>query len=184
LYDPEYAEKYRAYARSEIGEKIVRLRSSFILTKIQKGRFLDFGCGTGNLVQHLEKNSNLEMSGWDINPSFGSNDPKIFSKRFDAVSFCDSLEHLKNPRGIIEDLNAKHLFIIVPSLDDIQIDRILEWRHYKPQEHLHYYFLESLTTMLEILGYKVLDHHYSESLLRHSGGRKNILTVYAKLEKA
>lgn len=183
IYDFNYAKTYREYEISELGQDIIRHRASFIVSKIQEGSLLDFGCGTGSLIQYLRTHSDLEVSGWDVNPTFGFNDPMILFEKFDIVTFFDSLEHLQNPKETLEALNAKHLFIVIPSLDDIQIDDILQWRHYKPHEHLHYYSLDSLAALLSISNYEIPDYYYSESLLRRGGGEKNILTVYAKLKE-
>lgn len=180
-YDREYATRYQAYDGTEISRQLIELRANLILSKMQEGEFLDFGCGTGALIRHLTKKSNLSVSGWDLSPFFCYDNRLVMrSEKFAGVSFWDSLEHLWNPRKVIESLSPKHIFIGVPSLDDICVDQILDWRHYKPGEHIHYFSEWSLICLLVSCGYSNMKYHYKESKIRASGGDKNILTVYAQ----
>lgn len=183
IYGKYYMIHYERYEKSEIGRKIQELRHDLIVRHIKPiigSKILDFGCGVGNFVRYCNRNS-IETYGFDINPYLDFWDIAVLLKDYDAMTFWDSLEHLANPREIIKGLGFRYVFISTPCVDDFAGDKkeLPTWRHYRPQEHIHYFGEESLKSLLTSCDYKVIEWNYKESSYRKGGGTKNILSVAA-----
>ncbi len=184
IYDRSYEIKYSRYENTPIGREIQNLRCEVVRRHLKLGpeyNLLDFGCGVGSFVKFMDTDHYINVEGFDINPYVKFCDISVLFKRYNVVTFWDSLEHLRDPVKIIRGLNPEYLFICSPSTDDWDGD-ITQWRHYMPQEHCHYFNKLSLTVLLEDCGYKVLEVTYDESKLRRGGGDKNIITIAAKKE--
>ena len=54
------------------------------------------------------------------------------------------------------------------------------WKHYKPHEHLYYFYLTSITNELNEIGYKVLEHNFIEGSIRNPESPEDIITVVAR----
>jgi len=144
-------------------------------------KILDFGCGCGSFIKYAQgwvsrvsKDSNI--SGFDINPYGDYCDVTALLNGFNIVTFWDSLEHIKNPVKLIKGLNPEYIFISTPSTEDYDGD-MLDYHHYYPGEHVHYFNHSSLSRLLSECGYKEIVHHYEESTVRKSCGEKNIITI-------
>jgi len=187
MYDRSYEIKYSRYESTPTGRDIQNLRCEIVRRHLKLGPkyyLLDFGCGVGSFVKFMDTDHYINVEGFDINPHVKFCDISVLFKRYDIVTFWDSLEHLKNPIQIIKGLNPKYLFICSPSIDDWGrgAKELNQWRHYMPQEHCHYFCKNSLTHLLSFCGYKILEVNYDESKLRRGGGDKNIITIAAKKE--
>lgn len=180
IYDKSYLIKYQRYARSWIGDKIHALRYGLVSKHVSAGKLLDFGCGNGGFLKECAKNG-IVATGFDINPYGIYSDLSAIFSDYTAVTFWDSIEHLPDPKKIIMGLCAEYIFICTPCVDDFFSNiRLPEWRHYYPGEHVHYFSENSLKTLLEQCGYKIIETNYDESEYRKSGGAKNILTMGGK----
>lgn len=179
IYDKSYCLKYQRYSQRTENNPLQQLRFDFVKRHVNHGRLLDFGCGNGSFLQFVDGQFD-ESNGFDINPYSGFLNIDVLLKRYYIVTFWDSLEHLERPQDVIEGLNPEYVFISTPSTDDIDFSNILNWRHYIPEEHAHFFNRNSLTMLLDSIGYKVIDYNYEESVIRTSGGEKNILSIAAK----
>ena len=183
LYDKLYSVQYSRLSHTRTGEILQALRHSFIKDHIKRPTptLLDFGCGYGNFIDTCNSNG-IRASGFDINPYSNFCVIETLLKSYDAVTFWDSLEHLRDPLTVIKRFNTDWVFISTPSLDDLHggLIRIPKWNHYKPGEHVHYFSLKSLTALLIGCGYEIISHNYKESNYRKAGGDRNILTIGAK----
>ena len=175
LYDKSYCRKYERYTNSEIGTKIVRFRLKCIDDAYNPPTtLLDFGCGTGEFHQAYGG------EGFDINPFSNFCDVSVLLYHHIIVTFWDTLEHLADPIKIIKGLSPKIVFVSTPCYDDFingKIENLINWHHYYPGEHVHYFNETSVIALLNRCGYDVFYKSFQESEYRTSGGRKNIITV-------
>jgi len=176
IYDKSYVLKYQRYEKTDIGKQIQRLRYETVHKHVEKGTLLDFGCGVGSFVNYCSING-LNASGFDINPYGDYCEPTALMRKYDIVTFWDSLEHVEDPVKLIKSLDSKYIFICTPDTDGFDYRDITKWKHYMPEEHCHYYTLNSLCKLLDKCGYEVIDHNWNESKYRTGGGDKNIITI-------
>lgn len=186
IYDKSYDIKYQRYARTEENSLLQTVRMNTVLDNVMDEggcrddfytKILDFGCGVGRFVDSIHK-LGIEIKGFDINPYGKFCDVMALLNGFNVVTFWDSLEHVQDPKRLIEGLKAKYVFVSTPSIDDFDGD-LTEFHHYYPGEHVHYFNELSLTHLFSTCGYYYIPVvvGYDESKIRKSGGDKNILTM-------
>jgi hypothetical protein len=175
VYDNEYLQKYMKNANTELGRTIYRCRWELIQKYIKEGSLLDYGCGPNAFND--QGSDVFDRYGYDINPYSGFN--KIPFRRWDIVTFWDSLEHIPNFYETIKRFDAKWLFITCPNVESVQ-GSITQWRHYRPEEHLFYFDRHSLKIILQALGYKIKEISFEEGALRNPQDPKAIITVVAE----
>jgi hypothetical protein len=176
IYDKSYVLKYQRYEKTVTNRNINEYRFGRIPSGT-KG-LLDYGCGVGSFVKYCNING-LVAHGYDLNPYGDYCDPAILMDEYDTVSFWDSIEHIVDPVRLIRGIGARSIVISTPSTDDFKGKKsdIPKWRHYMPEEHVHYFNEKSLRALLESAGYEVVFVDYGESEFRQGGGDKNIITI-------
>ncbi|MCK5233090.1 MAG: methyltransferase domain-containing protein, partial [Desulfobulbaceae bacterium] len=159
-------------------------------------RIVEFGCNDGSLLQLLKKKGE-KLFGVDLIWSGKENefiDEKIrmVGASIDEINFLDTtggvpdlilsqhtLEHLEDPRGLLESLfnlgNSDTVFLFeFPCLnlllDSYRFDQIFH-------QHLHYFSVESFFYMLARLGAEVIDFTFQSS---HWGG---LVVAFRKVGK-
>jgi 2-polyprenyl-3-methyl-5-hydroxy-6-metoxy-1,4-benzoquinol methylase len=134
--------------------------------------YLDVGCSTGFVVEAAARRG-WRAEGIDLNPSaiaFGAargltlsvaalEDPALSGRRFDAISLFDVLEHLPQPRPILERCRALLppegiVFLYVPNYDSAS--RLLmggDAHFIWPTHHLNYYTPTTIVDLLRRSGF-------------------------------
>jgi SAM-dependent methyltransferase len=164
------------YSRSRTWPSLFGIRSS---TKI-----LDVGCGRGNLGYYLQITFGSEVTGLEIvNDNFlvaatvlhdahlgdiESMDISVLGSQFDYVIFSDSLEHMLDPKAVLErvrDLMAGngHLLISMPNIRNFRVTVPLvfsdQWEYQDEglldRTHLRFFTCTSICRLIEQCGYKV-----------------------------
>jgi SAM-dependent methyltransferase len=138
-----------------------------------RGRFLDFGCGTGNLVQALVAEG-VDAYGYEFSeeaisilrarqiPFFLYEDLERTSTRFTYVSMLDVVEHLRDPAGDIERISNLMepdgvLFIETINADDWLARHVYKghWQGISPV-HLYLFGESTLRRLLGAHGFDVV----------------------------
>ncbi len=177
LYDKSYQRKYERYSLTETGRAILNFRTA-IVKVYSAGRLLDFGCGNGDFHRQFE-----DGKGFDINPFSDFCDVGTLLGKYDRITFWDSLEHLNDPKAVITGLGARFIFVSTPCYDDFVNDdarEIVNWHHYYPGEHIHYFNAKSLVGLFYACGYEPICKTFEESKYRTSGNNRNIITLGGK----
>ena len=188
-YDESYIETY-----DKLGEKqtpMSALRLSSILTAIrhydpsyQPQSIMDIGYGDGNFLKFCNS-AGFKTYGSDVTGRPVPEGTKYIANPFieysysSIVTMFDVLEHFPD-MAMIQQLNCDYLALSVPNLPtrDYTSEEFKNWRHRKPNEHLHHFDLHSLCSYLYSLGFHVISYNYLEDMIRKSEGTKpNILSV-------
>lgn len=184
IYGEDYHRKHALYANNEINKRLQDCRRGFVEKVLQRKdnlRLLDYGCGSGAFLQSLNGQF-VVKNGFDINPYEKFTRTEVLFNDYDVVTMWDVLEHLESPKSFLSALRSKYVFITVPCVGDLNalgldIENITKWRHYRPNEHLHYFDIGSMESLLEASGYELYGFNYNESEVRKGGKDKNLLSV-------
>ena len=165
----------RLMARVSIKAKEKAILKQLRVTKNQKLKILDIGCGNGEFLQYLDNNK-FEKYGIEINPQgyhmcenkgirmFDKDlkDLNVESNFFDVVTLWHVLEHLEKPRELL--IAAKKvlkengiLVIATPNTDSLgfKFGRNF-WFHLDSPRHLILYNNQCLEYLLKSAGFEVI----------------------------
>lgn len=188
-YDSDYIARTYGSAPQDALLRTAYLRLGYLLGTIRDTphRLLDWGYGSGMFLKAASTMPGVEAHGYEINglplPINANHVADPMAEKWDCVCFYDVLEHIPDI-SFLRELKTKYLVITVPwcSAYGMGWEWFWEWKHRKPDEHLHHWFGASLAVTLERLGYTVLDFRNPEDATRKGPDPKlpNILTVVAK----
>lgn len=135
-YDEAYFQRYQKMADTDMGHALTKSRIDLV-ARHYSGTVVDVGIGSGQFVENRP-----DTKGFDVNP-FGiawlvrqNKFADIYARRYDALTFWDSLEHIRNPEKAISNAR-KWVFVSIPVFQDF--DHIFCSRHFRPDEHYWYF---------------------------------------------
>lgn len=164
-YDEAYWEKYLNMENTDIGHALNKARLD-IVSKYSFESLIDIGIGSGAFIKELPN-----AYGFDINPSavewLKSVNKYKEPKPVDALSFWDSIEHIHNPTGLLQNAK-KYVFISTPIYTDK--DHILRSKHFRPNEHCWYFTKDGIINYLGNFGFICIEYSNIETEL----GREDI----------
>lgn len=155
VYDEDYYNKYEKYANTPMGKQILEARLNIL--KNYKN-IVDVGIGNGDLIDHK-----LNAKGFDVNSvavkKLKSNNQwiNVYEEKldnFDAVCFFDSFEHIEYPSIILNRIVKSKVVITIPIFYDYNY--IFKSRHYRPDEHYHYFTFKGLLDYMDNLGFNCI----------------------------
>lgn len=166
-YDYKYVDGYKKTPALEMSY----VRLTVLHKHVKQGRILDVGYGDGEFIRQAISRG-YEAYGYDVNNVV--NVPKVtnITGNWDAVTFFDSLEHIYDIQGFIEKIYSRYIIITIPNFCHSILDgEISSWKHYKPNEHLHYFSKKALILFMQNNGYNVIDAHEYEDLIRRANSK-------------
>ena len=178
--------------------------SAFRLALIQsfwseKGLIVDLGCSVGSFMKVAIKHG-YKAIGYDSSPfaflissKAGLQVDQVdiqnlngYMPQAGCFTLFDVLEHIDDPFSLMSSikrsLDVSGIIVIsVPDSTGVTRDKFSTWRHYKPDEHKHYFTVESISRLLKKSGFSLLLSTNLESEIRVNPNRNtnNILTVVA-----
>jgi len=148
----------------------------------RRGTILDIGCGIGLFLREA-KSRGWAVHGIDISPfavSYARQELGLETVRkmdvenldydsgsMDAVTLYHVIEHVINPRSLLESIcdilkKGGLLFVETPNISSRRARQAgLSWKYIKVPEHLNYFSAETLGRLLEETGFKVLRRDYA-----------------------
>lgn len=129
VYGDDYVMHYKLYERSDFACQLMDARWSFLYRNLDVDYLLDFGCGAGTFAKMRPKGS---MTVFSYDPYFFPSH-NFVDEDLRIITFWDSFEHIRR-LGIVPDLQAQYIAMSIPILPYDK--NILEWKHYRPFEHI------------------------------------------------
>lgn len=172
-YSRQYQEKY--LQTPELAMSFLRL--SMVVPIAKPGsRVLDYGCGSGAFV-HALKSVGYDAQGFNV----GDENPE---GAFNVVTMFDVIEHLPEPSEVFK-LNPEFFVISVPDFKPVASGEIelKKWRHYRPDEHIHYFSYTAIRRFFQRHGYDCIIENHTEDYIRKAA-YPNILTCIFKRRDA
>ena len=174
MEDDAYIETSKS--RSIQARKIASYSDKFFR---EKSKVLDIGCGSGLLVKEFEDlkydSYGLEPSEFLVNEGKKSNlkiyngtlDDFDFCNEFSFISLIDVIEHVQNPRNLLNHINKAliengYLLVITPRRDSLfRFLLNFNWWHYRVA-HVGYFSKKNLTDILNSTGFHVIDYKFAK----------------------
>lgn len=189
VYPITYDEKYVKERYDTYGEKVRQmsfLRLGYLLGAINKipKSILDVGYGNGDFlktcVSIIPECFGNDVTGYPLpdNIKFVED---IFENYYEVISFFDVLEHFENI-NIIQHLKCDYIIISVPwCYNHENTEWFLNWKHLRPNEHLHHFNEKSLIKFFEHNSFQCVCYSNVEDAIRKDpNNEKNILTAVFK----
>lgn len=167
-YDKDYISTYSKPQYKDNSNKLSMLRLSFLVGALghMPSSIFDFGFGDGSFI-NLCSRIIPTVYGYDITglpvPE-GCEEVKGLVKS-EVYTFWDTLEHTEN-MSFIEGLDCKVLAISLPYCHEHNSKWFDDWRHRKPDEHLHHFNDKSLESYFMSKGWSLIAISHIEDLIR------------------
>lgn len=170
VYGRGYHQKYMEYMKTELGHRLNVFRSEFVDHFWQR-EIVDIGSAAGHFMMvhglwrtwGYEVNQNSVRWLLDIdrfrNPFLG--EPAR------AMSFFDSLEHIKDPSDILSRV-TRYVFMSIPIFRGRE--HVLSSRHFREDEHYWYFTRAGLVSWMRARGFGLAGTRNDETRL----GREDI----------
>ncbi len=185
-----YFQEYKDLENSPISDELLDFREGLVRKHCGRPQHLpsvlDVGIGSGAFIARF-----AGAHGYDVDPEsivwMHENDcvyldPTIPGALDDlgAVTFWDSLEHIRYPEKILGNISDQVVFVSIPLFTDFRT-QLRRSKHYKPNEHYWYFSLAGITEFFEFFGFEQLECSRKETEL----GREDIWTlVYRRPQSA
>lgn len=180
--DGEYLAKNPGWHAEEASWKARLILSMLQQNHLAPKTICDVGCGTGGVLEHLQKSLDKECTFWgyDISPQAlqlaksRANERLHFQlidsgeekeKLFDLILALDVIEHVEDYFSFLRQLKAKshHKIFHIPL--DLSVQTVLRkkalLKRREMHAHLHYFTKETALETLKDTDYEVLDYFYT-----------------------
>ena len=164
-YEGQYFAHYQKLDATPMGGLLTKARLELVEKYVQPNQTLDIGIGGGRYVQ--------ESGGYGFDVCDDAirwlHDHKLFRDiefTWPYVTCWDSLEHVPDPEHMLSKI-TDWLFVSMPIYNDMA--DVLQSKHYKPGEHLHYWTLPGFVNWCEAQGFELQEANHAESELGREG---------------
>lgn len=170
-YDDAYLGICKAREATEVGIKLIYLRSQLAYEHLGLKEVVDIGVGAMGFIQH-RASANMMTRGYDVNPHIvqGLKDSGLFvdvmNTQVDNVTCWDSLEHMLSPEAMLKNVRRKVLMSI-PIFDNAE--HVVRSKHYKPGEHIWYFTEAGLLRWMRDQGFGLIERNRDEERYGREG---------------
>ncbi|MEH8119274.1 class I SAM-dependent methyltransferase [Aeromonas allosaccharophila] len=123
--------RYRTFLMRAFGEVLSRVAIP--------ASGLDFGCGPGPALVAMGREAGYQMAGYD---KFYANDPELLTRQYDFITSTEVIEHIAEPRAVLEQLWAclKPGGVLVLQTQRVLSDeRFKNWRYRHDPTHIVFF---------------------------------------------
>lgn len=167
-YTGNYFANYQALDNTPMGAALTRARIELVGKFVAPNTVLDIGIGGGRFVQEsggYGYDVSAEAIKW-LCTSRRHLDPYLPGVNVPAITCWDSLEHIPDPERLLSRVQ-RWLFVSMPIYTGLA--DVLQSKHYKPGEHLHYWTFEGFVNWCERQGFKLMECNHAETELGREG---------------
>lgn len=180
VYGQDYFDRYAAQAETPTGRRLMAARVDLVRRHLgdialSTQLTVDVGIGSGAFVEAMIA-CGYPAHGYDVNPAGiawlkerGLWADLFPHKQCDVVTFWDSLEHIRDIRGALARC-SRWAFVALPIFRDAE--HVLVSKHFRRDEHYHYFTRAGFRRFAEASGFEVVDIVASETAL----GREDVET--------
>ncbi len=182
-YPPDYQQYTKALAEDKPISRMIRKyglrkRAQVVSKQVRQGAILDVGCATGDFLSVMREFPGWRVFGIEPTPSALRyarqkvglpvvegvlNVAPFADSSFDAITMWDVLEHVYNPRQVLEDivrlLKVGGIFVVNhPNIDSV--DRKIfgdMWLGYELPRHLYLFPGDLLKELMAELGFEEVE---------------------------
>jgi|JI10StandDraft_1071094.scaffolds.fasta_scaffold00684_29 hypothetical protein len=182
-YDERYSATYDKPEYRIQSDLLQALRLGFMIGSHGKlpSTILDWGYGNGAFMKFASKKIpnvyGYDITGVEVEGCTLVNNPYV---EVDVISFWDVLEHIHD-LSFVQRLRCETVVISLPFCHFFTKGKKWfdeEYRHRKPNEHVHHFNENSLTSTMEKYGWSLKAKSTHEDIVRKStDGEQNILTM-------
>jgi 2-polyprenyl-3-methyl-5-hydroxy-6-metoxy-1,4-benzoquinol methylase len=178
-YNIKYIKKLDKYRENiHMHESINKARVELVKEYVSGWKHvLDIGCGNLDFLKELNK-SYILSHGYEVIPksvdelkelnAYVDISDKDNLYEMDAVTMWDVLEHLKEPKEVLDKIPTGCLLMVsIPIFETFH--KLEESRHYRPNEHLWYFTHSGFIAYME--GWQLLEYNDRETELGREGIR-------------
>jgi len=165
-YEGQYFAHYQKLDATPMGGLLTKARLELVEKYAQASEGVDIGIGGGRYVKESWG------SGYDVSSEAVDWLTRIssyvdpYEKPVYAITCWDSLEHIPEPEKLLAQV-TDWLFVSMPIYHDMA--DVLQSKHYKPGEHLHYWTLPGFVNWCEAQGFELQEANHAESELGREG---------------
>jgi hypothetical protein len=183
IYDTEYIDGSYGNIRP-LTEQMAYLRLGYIIGVLGKipCSVLDVGYGDGAFLKVCAA-SNIDSYGTDLFDNYIPDKCKFVKEStdrfYDVITFFDSLEHFPDI-NFVRDLQCNYVVVSLPWCHNYDEEWFMNWKHRKPNEHIHHFNIRSLQNFMEDCGFSRIGFSNVEDTIRKSTKNNygsNILTA-------
>lgn len=179
VYDQAYFDRYAAQADTDTGRRLMAARVDLVKRHVGDlslgfRRTLDVGIGCGAFVEAM-RHTGFACAGYDVNPAgiawLQARDAyaDLYAGQHPVVTFWDALEHIREPAQALARC-SDWVFVALPIFRDAE--HVLASKHYRKDEHYHYWTRDGFRRFAEACGFRVVDIVATETAL----GREDVET--------
>lgn len=165
-YDGAYFAHYQELDATPMGEALTKARLELVRKYTNPVWGVDIGVGGGRYVS-ASCGSGYDVSGeaveW-LRKNASYRDP--YAASVSHVTCWDSLEHIPEPEKLLARVKT-WLFVSMPIYDNLA--DVLQSKHYKPGEHLHYWTLQGFIAWCAEQGFECVEINHAETELGREG---------------
>jgi hypothetical protein len=174
-YTQEYQDKYKNYREDEMSS----LRLGYIIGAIGAipDSLVDVGPGSGAFALNASK----IIKSVKINDTIKRDDIALewtdepFSEPCEVLTMFDVMEHIED-LSFVERIRARYVVLSVPCFPGI--DKFENWKHRRPDEHIHHFDEDSLVKFMASKGWRCFGVTNIEDIIRTSEeNNPNIITA-------